>query len=524
MFKLDILSKQNKLLLFYLVIFNIFVSLFGILQVRTVSKILDSELKQNVELISELTNLIVITLILNVLFALQIYLSTKISNVIMEDISNNAYKKLNILNPLSFTNNSDLIEKISSGSILESQYFITNYIRPLTIILASVFNASAILIYFIWTNNVIVLLSLGLIFLFLAIYYLFTRGKLLVAGYNRTASNRQRVNNLEKVNNLFEEIFTRKKQNLFFENHRKFTKIVAESQITFNFISNFTKVYAETITSLLILGLVLISQLGDNSNIININEIILLSLAVYRVLPEIAKISQTMSRIRFSESSYEHLKFIKNYQIATTKNFTPKNEFKLISPFFEIDLKIQEPKLICIYGQSGTGKTTVLRNIVYNASIPSLKRYSDKKELSENFLLDDSIYAFLSQSSRMLPTDFDKATIETYASELEHELDTFKLTYLKQLINNPNREKAEFDKLSGGEVQRLSLIQLKLNLTGNVKLILLDEPTSALDKKSEAIVISQILELSKSYQVIVATHNEQLISHADEKIHIQQIF
>lgn len=87
--------------------------------------------------------------------------------------------------------------------------------------------------------------------------------------------------------------------------------------------------------------------------------------------------------------------------------------------------------------------------------------------------------------------------------------------------------------LSGGQQQRLCIAR---SLAVNPPILLMDEPTSALDPISTASIEELLMQLKKSYTVIIVTHNMQqaqrvadktaffLLGHLVEMGQTQQIF
>lgn len=75
--------------------------------------------------------------------------------------------------------------------------------------------------------------------------------------------------------------------------------------------------------------------------------------------------------------------------------------------------------------------------------------------------------------------------------------------------------------LSGGEAQRVALAKVILK---DPPLILADEPTAALDPKNGNEVMQLLLSLKNDHRIIIiATHNSEIWSQADEVIDISKI-
>ena len=73
-------------------------------------------------------------------------------------------------------------------------------------------------------------------------------------------------------------------------------------------------------------------------------------------------------------------------------------------------------------------------------------------------------------------------------------------------------------KLSGGEQQRIALARLMIK---KCSLILADEPTGSLDKRNSDVVMSVLHDLNlKGKTVVVVTHDEDIVSRADNVVYI----
>lgn len=68
------------------------------------------------------------------------------------------------------------------------------------------------------------------------------------------------------------------------------------------------------------------------------------------------------------------------------------------------------------------------------------------------------------------------------------------------------------NRLSGGQIQRLSLVRILLR---GKKVIILDEVTSALDANNEERVVNLLNDIKNEHIIIQVSHKEQIIRQAD---------
>ncbi|MCL2847164.1 MAG: ABC transporter ATP-binding protein [Firmicutes bacterium] len=180
------------------------------------------------------------------------------------------------------------------------------------------------------------------------------------------------------------------------------------------------------------------------------------------------------------------------------------------------DLTIEKRKASFIIGESGTGKSTLLKllngtvsatsgEIFYNGeNIENL----DPVELRREVLLaGQNAYLF----DRTIEENFD--TFYKYRDLLPLENEK-KTQYLKTLCV-PFELDAQCSILSGGEKQR---VFIAICLSFNPKVLLLDEPTSALDDATAHNVIKSVKEYCKKNDItlIIVSHSKEIIeTHAD---------
>ena len=164
---------------------------------------------------------------------------------------------------------------------------------------------------------------------------------------------------------------------------------------------------------------------------------------------------------------------------------------------------IVENQILCIMGESGSGKTSILNSIAGLLT-------PDKGDiiLDDNILFSDKInlkpqernIGYVFQDYALFPNMSVKDNIffmnpdKDYANSLIEKLG---IEYL--LENFPNT-------LSGGEKQKVSIVRA---LANKPRLLLMDEPFSSIDEKFKNKFYEELIEIKKSLDVpiMMVTHN-----------------
>lgn len=164
---------------------------------------------------------------------------------------------------------------------------------------------------------------------------------------------------------------------------------------------------------------------------------------------------------------------------------------------------IVENQILCIMGESGSGKTSILNSIAGLLT-------PDKGEiiLDDNILFSDTInlkpqernIGYVFQDYALFPNMSVKDNIffmnpdKNYTNSLIEKLG---IEYL--LGNFPNT-------LSGGEKQKVSIVRA---LANKPRLLLMDEPFSSIDEKFKNKFYEELIEIKKSLgiPIIMVTHN-----------------
>ncbi|HEL2625781.1 TPA: amino acid ABC transporter ATP-binding protein [Streptococcus suis] len=203
------------------------------------------------------------------------------------------------------------------------------------------------------------------------------------------------------------------------------------------------------------------------------------------------------------------------------RNLSKRFEDKQI--FSNYDLVIPEGKIVAIVGQSGGGKTTLLRMLAGLETIDSGTLMYNGQELPLEELGKRHLLGFVFQDFQLFPhlsvlENLVLSPMKTQnMSRSEAEDKTLKLLDTLGLANHAS---AYPFSLSGGQKQRVALARAMMI---DPEIIGYDEPTSALDPELRKEVEKLILEnRATGITQIVVTHDMQFAENiADEIIKIE---
>jgi len=184
-----------------------------------------------------------------------------------------------------------------------------------------------------------------------------------------------------------------------------------------------------------------------------------------------------------------------------------------------LNLVVKQGQKVAIVGQSGSGKSTVIRLICRlfghdGGNITMFGRQGEKVDLDslrgklalvtqEPALFEDSIFENV-RYGRKTATEEEVIDALNAADLLE---------FVSSLPNGIHTKLGEFgSRLSGGQRQRLSIARAFIK---NAELVLLDEATSALDTRSEAEIQKNIDILIKDRAAVIVAHRLTTVQNAD---------
>ncbi|MCI1632901.1 amino acid ABC transporter ATP-binding protein [Liquorilactobacillus nagelii] len=175
----------------------------------------------------------------------------------------------------------------------------------------------------------------------------------------------------------------------------------------------------------------------------------------------------------------------------------------------DLNLKIEDGQILCIVGQSGGGKTTLLRCISGLESLDSGEMLVDGKKFDPTTpQKDDAVIGVVFQDYQLFPhlKVIDNITLAPELA-LKQTSKQARQAAEKLLAQLSLTDKADLFpyQLSGGQKQRVAIARA---LAMKPKILCYDEPTSALDPGLREAVKKIILQLKKAgITQIVVTHD-----------------
>ena len=192
------------------------------------------------------------------------------------------------------------------------------------------------------------------------------------------------------------------------------------------------------------------------------------------------------------------------------KTLTITYEGNLSPALSNFSLNVQKSDVVVIVGESGCGKTTLLKCIAGFE-----KPDSGSIVLSDQVMFSNREFVppqkrkvgMMFQNYALLPHFSVKKNILYGINHLSIFLQHRRLIKLVNLFKIRGLLRKYPHQLSGGEQQRVSLAR---SLATSPKLLLLDEPFSSLDKSNRDQLVKQVREILKNAGVtsILVTHDE----------------
>ena len=555
------LNKQNKfyaVILFFLWLIFTFMELIGITSIPIfLSLLLESEnsfklpiLKDYLLYFGDLEKkeillyfvgiIILIFLIKNIFFAFLVYFEQMTARSITLDIKKRTfsyYFRKPFKEQLN-SNSSDVIRKIT----LDAANAVTYVNSSLTLFFQLVLTSS-IAIYLLYIDFFLTITILMFFILILLTIYFFSSKRLSLYGKlkQKYAGEGIKIVN-EGINNI-KEVIIYKKINFLNSLYSKLQKYQQDQVLKISMFKRLPRGIYELLTIAFMMFVVLfkifINEESVESTIVFLT-LIIISLA--RILPSINLITLNLSNIKSTEYSFNLITNnffdLKKFHQTVDGSNLNDNSFKFVNNINfnqvsfrfhhdkqllnNISFKIEKNSIIGIFGESGSGKSTILNLLTGllkptkgNISIDKFDLKDDKiKDLwqniigyipQDNFLLDDTVkknIIFSNKFEEVNQTNLDKAIylakIDKFISSLKDGIET---KIGDRGIN-----------ISGGQRQRIGIARALYN---DPEVLIFDEATSSLDFETENEILDEIYAI-KNKTIIMISHNLESLNRCQK--------
>lgn len=187
----------------------------------------------------------------------------------------------------------------------------------------------------------------------------------------------------------------------------------------------------------------------------------------------------------------------------------------------DISFEIDDNQFIFMVGQSGAGKTTILKMITQELKPTSGSIIVDNLDIADkNFSQKINLrrkIGIIFQDFKIL---IDKNVFENVAISLnviginQSEIKT-EVKKTLELVGLAKKDMVFPLQLSAGELQRVAIARA---VVGNRSIILADEPTGNLDPKTSWDIMKIFKKLEGKRTIVIATHNTDIVNSFQKRV------
>jgi len=305
----------------------------------------------------------------------------------------------------------------------------------------------------------------------------------------------------------------------------------AKTNITFAALSNFPRLFLEAIGFGIIVSIITFFIWENESDIKSILPVIsMFVLALYRLMPSVNRIMTGYNQIMFHHKSLDIVhndlmydcenlgneKVIFNNEISISNlNFEYDNEKHVLT---NINLKIKKGSRIAFIGESGSGKSTLIDLIIglykpksgtIQSDLSSINDTNIKSWRSKVGYIPQSVYLFDGTVGQNVSfgSVYDEKKVN----------DVLKKAMILDFLNTKKGQNTLVGEggvmLSGGQKQRIAIARA---LYLEPEILVLDEATSALDDETEKLIMNEIYDISRDKTLIVIAHRLSTLDRCDK--------
>ncbi len=488
------------------------------------------------------TLLIIAFMIKNAFLAFVLYVQSAVLNKGRYQIARGLFR-FYLQKPYSFhlaNNSAKLIKNIQT----EVGILFGSAIMAVIVIATEVFVVSCIIIYLLWLEPQIALISAGVLSVGGAIFYGLIRNRALELGFQRQSAVTAFVKVLQQSFHGVKQIKISDSTRFMVDCLHAEGKRLTQVGRWLDFVSGVPRLVNEIIIFLCMVVITLFSLFESESIVSVVPTLSLFGMAAFRMLPAANKIMTQLPRLKTSIPTLDVVFALTNKPeirdtimletIEPLHSILPlrmKSEISLQNISFSYDksetlalsnitLSIKKGERIGIVGPSGSGKSTLV-DIILGLLEPDsgnlfVDEYDIRKHIAEwqknigyvpqdIYLLDDTLRKNIAFGVDDDKINDDAIIKSTCLAHLETVIDNLPKG-LETIIGERGV------RLSGGQRQRVGIARA---LYHDQQILLLDEATSSLDITMENEMAKMLNTISNKKTIITVAHRLNTIKNSD---------
>jgi cell division transport system ATP-binding protein len=203
--------------------------------------------------------------------------------------------------------------------------------------------------------------------------------------------------------------------------------------------------------------------------------------------------------------------------VNISKNYNAES-----SALKNINLHVKPGELISIVGQSGTGKTTIVKSLIGEETVDKGKIIVGGWDITN---IGQREVPFLRRQIGVIFQDFKLLPKKDLYENVSFALQVCGMTPKKirnivpqvlKIVGLENKQDRYPHEISGGEQQRVAIARA---LVHRPKILLADEPTGNLDSINANEIIDLLLRINKfGTTVVLVTHNRDIVNKLKRRV------
>lgn len=483
------------------------------------------DFKQNIILVFITFSFIFFVILSSFLKIFIYYLGTKITNLISYELNIIIYQKILKINYISHKK----LDETQFLSVIQKISNLSGFFFSFINIFSSLIIFFLIFSFLIFFSNFYLWLMAGVVIILYFIITNLVKQKLYSNSRIESIFIYKKNLHINNTISLIKNIILNNLQKNYLDNFKNINFKIANSIISSNVISYIPGILIVNFS--IVVLIIYIFYLNLNNNLVSLIPI--LSSMVFgaqKAFPLLQQIYSNFTKIR---ANYEQTKSLISY-IGIFKNikneflkskqieFTNEIYFKNISYKYpestnyilkKTSLKILKGDKILITGKSGSGKSTLINIILGLYPLNSGNIIIDKKKIKpSNFKKFQNNFSYCPQNIFLAKDTFYNNIALTFNNEKSSKdkiIQSSKISLIHNYIKNlPGKYNSTIfqgaKNLSGGQLQRIGISR---TLYKQANIFVFDESINALDKKTEELVLKNIIKILKDKTVIFISHN-----------------